>query len=135
MPMQLSWDDYDTEETAGVIADLAVRDGTEPVAAPVEAVAPALETAPIAARLETAQAVGPMVSAPPPRAEAPVAPETVAPAADAAVNEAPREPEVALEAVSDTPLEVAPDLALELADEQSRERVTVDQKAMINCRA
>ena len=69
--MQLSWDDYDTdtEETAGVIADLAVRDlavreGAEPAAAPVE---------PGNAGLDMALAVEPAVPEPPPFVAPPLA--------------------------------------------------------------
>ena len=90
MPMQLSWDDYDTdaEETAGVIADLAVRDlavreGAEPPAAPVE---------PANAGLDMAPAVEPAVPEPPPFVAPPrpsVAAETPTPALAASAAEAP----------------------------------------------
>ncbi len=118
MPMRLSWDDYDTEETAGVIADLAVRDArAEPAPAPAETVAP-VETG-----FDTALAVEPEVPAPEDLTATPRAPL----------------PEVVLEAPVDAPVEAAPAAApepeLHLDDEESRERVTVDQKAMINCRA
>ena len=135
MPMQLSWDDYDNdaEETAGVIADLAVRDLAAPDA-PAE---------PVNTGLDMALAVEPAVPEPPPfvapprpsvAAEASARAEAPAPAV--AVPAAPV-PEVVFEAPAEASPEVAPATAPEpvLEDEESRERVTVDQKAMINCRA
>ena len=137
MPMQLSWDDYDNdaEETAGVIADLAVRDlavreGAEPAAAPAEPV----NTGPdMALAVEPAVPEPPLFVAPP---RPSVAAETPAPALPASAAAAPV-PEVVFEAPAEASPEAAPGTAPEpvLEDEESRERVTVDQKAMINCRA
>ena len=132
MGMQLSWDDYDTEEAPAVIADLAARDAAaEPTPAPAERatfeveLAPAAEPAsPLDAGNRGEVAVDPLedgavAAEPAPRSRAPEpAPEARTPAVvQSSEPEAP-EPEA--------PVRV---------DEASRERVTVDQKAMINCRA
>ena len=127
MGMQLSWDDYDTEETPAVIADLAARDAAaEPAPAPAERATFEVEPAPAAEPASSLDAArgdevavdpledGAVASEPPLRSGAPEpAPEVRTPT----VVE-PTEPEA--------PVRV---------DEAGRERVTVDQKAMINCRA
>ena len=127
MGMQLSWDDYDTEETPAVIADLAARDAAaEPAPAPAERATFEVEPAPAAKPASSLDAArgdevavdpledGAVASEPPLRSGAPEpAPEVRTPT----VVE-PTEPEA--------PVRV---------DEAGRERVTVDQKAMINCRA
>ena len=149
MSMRLTWDEYDTEESGsqpsvangaanGVIADLAVRETVDAAVTPVEGEAAAIFAAPVAEpspmqALPAAQpaSVEPVPPSVPPPAQEPVPPE-VAPAT-AAAPEAPgthasvETPEVSLEL--DGELDGEPD------GKQSRERVTVDQKAMINCRA
>ena len=132
MGMQLSWDDYDTEEVPAVIADLAARDAAaEPTPAPAERAtfevepAPAAEPAsPLDAGNRGEVAVDPLedgvaASEPPLRSRAPE------PAPEARTPTVVQSPE---------PEAPEPDAPVRI-DEASHERVTVDQKAMINCRA
>ena len=131
MPMRLSWDDYDIEEHPGVIADLAARKAAELEDAPAEArfEAPATVEATVAVVAATVEPVIPEV---PPSflAEQP-APPKAEPVAEAdPLPEAPPHVETAADVTVDAPAQPQPELAAE-----SRERVTVDQKAMINCRA
>ncbi len=134
MGMQLSWDDYHTEEAPAIVAGLAARDlATEPAPAPAEratsevAAAPAAEPASsldaaggdkVEAAVDALQ--GGVAAAEP---EALVATREPTPEASTPTVVQSREPE--------TPEPEAP----VRVDKASRERVTVDQKAMINCRA
>ena len=133
MGMQLSWDDYDTEEAPAVIADLAARDAAaEPAPAPAERATFEVEPAPAAEPASPLDAGNRGEVAVDPLEDGAVAAEPAPRSRDTGNRRrrpgrrrwcSPREPE--------TPEPEAP----VRVDEASRERVTVDQKAMINCRA
>ena len=137
MPMRLSWDDYDIEEHPGVIADLAARKAAELDAAPAEArfEAPATVEATVAvAAASVAARAEPGIPEVPASflAEQP-APAMAEPVADVEPTpEAPPHVETAADVSVDAPAEAEMQPETEA---ESRERVTVDQKAMINCRA
>ena len=130
MGMQLSWDDYDTEEAPAVIADLAARDAAaEPSPAPAERATFEVEPAPAAEPASPLDAGN--------RGEVAVDPlEDGAVAAEPAPRSRAPAPEARTPAVVQSPEPEAPEPEAPVrVDEASRERVTVDQKAMINCRA
>ena len=130
MGMQLSWDDYDTEEAPAVIADLAARDAAaEPAPAPAERATFEVEPAPAAEPASPLDAGN--------RGEVAVDPlEDGAVAAEPAPRSRAPAPEARTPAVVQSPEPEAPEPEAPVrVDEASRERVTVDQKAMINCRA
>lgn len=124
----LSWDDYNEEDKAPGIAATPVQPVTQPQTSLEEQItvaeaAPAVEVAPM-----------PEPAPVPEPAPAPL-PEPAAVAAAPAVTEAPQPPitPTATPATEDQPradFQVGAHL-----EPESHERVTVDQKAMINCRA
>ena len=127
MGMQLSWDDYHTEETPAVIADLAAQDvATEPTPAPAESATFEAEPAPATEPASSFDAAH----------GGEVAVDTLHDEAVAAEPEAlVAAPEPTPEARTPTAVEPPEPDAPVGVDEAGRERVTVDQKAMINCRA